>query len=128
MKAPLDLKYTRNHEWVRIEQGSAWVGLTDHAQEELGDIVFVELPEVGTVLQTGAVLGVVESVKSASDVYTPVGGIVAETNPELADVPEKINQDAFAAWMIRLEQVRMPDHAADLMDAESYIAFCEEES
>ena len=118
---PSELKYSKSHEWVRVEdEGIATVGITDHAQELLGDLVFVELPEVGVELGAGAECAVVESVKAASDVYSPISGEVVEVNEVLADAPETINQDAYEeGWIFRL---RMSDPAEldALMDADSY--------
>ena len=102
---PADLKYTRTHEWVRsLEDGMVEVGITDHAQHSLGDLVFVEVPETGRQLGAGEPCAVVESVKAASDVYAPIAGEVTEGNPELATTPELINQDPFGAgWLMRLK-------------------------
>ena len=91
------LKYSKDHEWVRIEGDTAYVGITDYAQHNLGEIVYVELPGVGTTLNAGDVLGAVDSVKSASDIYTPVSGEVVQVNSELSDAPEKVNEDAYAS-------------------------------
>lgn len=120
MNLPPDLKYTATHEWTRLESdGSVAVGITDHAQEALGDIVFVEAPEVGRKLVKGEACGVVESVKAASDIYAPIAGTVTARNQELGDTPEKVNADAYGAWMYRLK----PDNAVDLaalLDAAAY--------
>jgi glycine cleavage system H protein len=120
MKLPKDLRYTESHEWVRRESdGSVAIGITDHAQEQLGDIVFVEAPQVGRRVKAGEAIGVVESVKAASDIYAPVAGEVVGANGDLAASPEKVNEDAFAAWMFRIK----PDNAADLdelLDAAAY--------
>jgi glycine cleavage system H protein len=125
---PSELKYTKSHEWVRVDDdGIATIGITDHAQEMLGDLVFVELPEVGAELGTGAECAVVESVKAASDVYSPVSGEVIEINEALAESPETINQDAYEeGWIFR---VRLADpHELDaLLDADSYAEHCESE-
>src|SRR3954466_14107885 len=111
MKLPKDLRYTESHEWVRRESdGTLSVGITDHAQEQLGDIVFVEAPQAGRRVKAGEAVGVVESVKAASDIYAPVAGEIVGANAELSAAPEKVNQDAFAAWMYRLK----PDNAGDL--------------
>jgi len=122
MSVPADLKYTESHEWVRRESdGTLSVGITEFAQEALGDMVFVELPEVGRKLAKGEACGVVESVKAASDVYAPVAGEVVATNDALKDKPELINAGAFDAWMYRLK----PAGAADvdgLLDATAYQA------
>lgn len=117
---PADLKYTRSHEWLRREaDGSLTVGITDHAQEALGDLVFVELPEVGAHFDAEQELAVVESVKAAADVYAPIAGTVTEVNQAAADAPESVNQDAYAAWLFKMK----PDNAADfdgLLDAAAY--------
>jgi glycine cleavage system H protein len=120
MKLPQDLRYTASHEWARREtDGTVSVGITDHAQELLGDIVFVEAPQVGRKVAAGETVGVVESVKAASDIYAPVAGEIVAANAELASSPEKVNEDAFAAWMYRIK----PANAADidqLLDAGAY--------
>ena len=120
MKLPQDLRYTKSHEWVRRESdGTVSIGITDHAQEQLGDIVFVETPQAGRKVSAGEAIGVVESVKAASDIYAPVAGEVVAANVELAAAPEKVNEDAFAAWMFRIK----PTNAADiekLLDAAAY--------
>ena len=122
MTAPASLKYTKSHEWVKQEaDGTVSVGITAHAQELLGDLVFVETPAVGRKLKQGEECAVVESVKAAADVYAPLSGEVVGANAELADAPEKINQDAYAAWMFRLK----PDNPGDLdglLDAAAYQA------
>ena len=122
MSMPADLKYTESHEWVRREaDGTLTVGITEFAQEALGDMVFVELPEVGRALAKGEACAVVESVKAASDVYAPVAGSVVAVNSALTEKPEMINTDAFAAWMFKLK----PANAADvdaLLDAAAYQA------
>ena len=104
-QVPSELKYTQEHEWVSVEDnGTATVGITDHAQQELGDLVFVELPEVGATFAAGDAAAVVESVKAASDIYAPVSGEVVEVNDDLADNPETINNDAFGeGWIFRLQ-------------------------
>lgn len=117
---PNDLKYAASHEWVKIDGDTAIVGITDYAQDALGDIVFVELPTVGMELKAGDAFGVVESVKAASDVYMPIGGAISATNDALNDSPETVNNDAFGAgWMLKV----FPYNAADLdklMDAATY--------
>lgn len=125
---PNELKYTKSHEWVRVEDDDiATVGITDHAQELLGDLVFVELPEVGSVLGAGSECAVVESVKAASDVYSPVSGEVIETNELLADSPETINQDAFEeGWIFRI-RLSDPSELDALLDADSYAEHAESE-
>jgi glycine cleavage system H protein len=125
---PNELSYTESHEWVRVdEDGIATIGITDHAQEMLGDLVFVELPEVGTELGVGSECAVVESVKAASDVYSPVSGEVVEANEVLADAPETINQDAYEeGWIFRV-RLSNPAEVDALMDADSYAEHCEAE-
>ena len=127
MNIPSDLKYTKSHEWVRIEDnGNAIVGITQHAQELLGDMVFVETPAVGRKLKQGEECAVVESVKAAADVYAPIAGEVTAVNPELESAPEKINQDAYTAWLFTLK----PDNTADLdnlLDAAGYQNIIESE-
>ena len=120
MKLPNDLRYTESHEWVRREgDGTLSVGITDHAQEQLGDIVFVEAPQVGRKVKAGEAIGVVESVKAASDIYAPVSGEIVGANADLSSAPEKVNQDAFGAWMFRIK----PEDAGavdKLLDAAAY--------
>ncbi len=125
MNVPGDLQYTKSHEWVRREEGTATVGITDHAQDELGDVVFVELPEQGTSFSAGDSFGTVESVKAVSDLYAPVGGEVVEINETLNDSPELINEEPYGGgWMIRL---RISEDG-DLLSAEEYEKLVEEES
>ncbi|HUD25140.1 MAG TPA: glycine cleavage system protein GcvH [Burkholderiaceae bacterium] len=120
MRVPPELKYTDSHEWVRWESdGSATVGITDFAQESLGDLVFVELPQVGRTLKAGEASAVVESVKAASDVYAPIAGEVVAVNQALADKPELINSDAFSAWLFRLRPLEAGSQAR-LLDATQY--------
>jgi glycine cleavage system H protein len=125
---PADLRYAKSHEWARLEaDGSVTVGITHHAQELLGDMVFVENPTVGRRLAAGEECAVVESVKAASDVYAPIAGEVVASNAEVERAPEIINQDAYAAWMFRVK----PDDAAELdnlMDADAYRAFVDAEA
>jgi glycine cleavage system H protein len=120
MKLPQELRYTESHEWVKREtDGSVSVGITDHAQEQLGDIVFVEVPKAGRKVAAGEQIGVVESVKAASDIYAPLAGEVLGGNEALAAAPEKVNEDAFGSWMFRIK----PENAADfdkLLDAQAY--------
>ena len=127
MSIPNNLKYTKSHEWVRLEgDGTATVGITQHAQELLGDMVFVETPAVGRKLKQSEECAVVESVKAAADVYAPIAGEVTELNPELESAPEKINQDAYEAWLFKLK----PDNASDLdklLDATAYQNIIESE-
>jgi len=123
-QVPSELKYTEEHEWVSLEEnGTATIGITDHAQQELGDLVFVEVPEVGQTFAAGDAAAVVESVKAASDIYAPVSGEVVEVNDELADNPETINNDAFGeGWIFRI-QVEDESALGDLMNAEQYEEF-----
>ena len=122
MNIPPSLKYTKSHEWVRLEaDGSVTIGITDHAQELLGDLVFVELPEIGKELAAGQEAAVVESVKAASDVYAPIAGTVTAVNGSVPDAPESVNQDAYAAWLFRLTPANTADLDA-LLDAEDYAA------
>ena len=119
-----ELKYSKSHEWVSLDGVSAVVGLTDYAQSELGDLVFVNLPEVGDTVEAGEVFGDVESVKAVSDVYSPVTGEVTEINEELLDSPELINDDAYEAWFIKVKDVSATE---ELLTAEEYKAFVESE-
>lgn len=124
---PKDLLYTKEHEWVRINGKRATVGITDFAQEELGDVVFVDLPEVGAKVEAGEAFGSVESVKAASDLFTPVGGSVLEMNHALIDAPELVNDSPYEeGWMILVE-VEDDSLVDELMTAEEYEAFLEEE-
>ncbi len=103
MSVPENLQYTRSHEWVRVEDDMATIGITDHAQDELGDVVFVELPEAGATFEAGDSFGAVESVKAVSDLYAPVSGEVVEVNSALEDAPEKINDDPYGeGWILKL--------------------------
>jgi len=121
---PADLKYTKSHEWVRLNaDGTATIGITDHAQDQLGDMVYVEAPDVGRTLKAGEACAVVESVKAASDVYAPIAGEVIEGNAGLADSPESVNNDPYGTgWLLKL---KLADAAAvnGLMDAAAYEAF-----
>ena len=124
MSVPEELQYTRSHEWVRTEDDTATIGITDYAQEELGDIVYVELPEEGATFDTGDSFGTVESVKAVSDLYSPVGGEVVGVNEALNDSPEKINEDPYGdGWLIKL---RVSDEG-DLLSASDYEQLLEEE-
>ena len=122
MNTPANLKYAASHEWARLEaDGTVTVGITDHAQGALGDIVFLELPETGRTVKVGEACAVVESVKAASDIYAPVAGEVVAANTEAVDAPESVNQDAYAAWLFRIK----PSNPADLdalMGADAYAA------
>ena len=124
MKLLQELKYVESHEWVRVEENKAYVGITDYAQDQLGDIVYVEVPEVGTVVEAGDQFIVLESVKAASDVYAPVSGIVVEVNEELEDNPALINESAFDAWIVAID-MSMPTEIDSLLSAEEYEELCE---
>jgi len=126
MAYPKDLKYTREHEWIKVDGTTAMVGITDYAQKSLGDIVFVELPKSGTELTAGKSFGSVESVKAVSDLYAPASGTVIEVNQELTTSPEKINADAHGAWMIKLK-LKDPSELKALLSAEDYEKFVAEE-
>ena len=118
-----ETKYTRDHEWIRIEGGTGVVGITDYAQEQLGDVVFVELPDVGKALSQGKDAAVVESVKAASEVYAPLDGNVLEVNTALPDSPEMVNSDpSGAGWFYKMS-IAEPGQLADLMDADAYAAY-----
>ena len=115
-----EYRFTESHEWVHVESGVATVGISDHAQSELGDVIFIELPVVGAVLKAGDRFGTIESVKAASDLYAPVGGTVTGVNDQLADAPERVNADPYGeGWMIRLNHV---DDNAALLDEAGYRA------
>ncbi len=126
MAFPADFKYTKEHEWIKIEGNTGTIGITDYAQNSLGDIVFVELPKVGAEITAGKSFGTVESVKAVSDLYAPVSGTVKEINPELATAPEKVNQDAHSAWMVKVT-LKNPADAAGLLNAADYEKFVAEE-
>ncbi|CAA9425584.1 MAG: Glycine cleavage system H protein [uncultured Rubrobacteraceae bacterium] len=124
MAIPEELQYTKSHEWVRREDDVATVGITEHAQDELGDVVFIELPEKGSTFGAGDAFGTVESVKAVSDLYAPVGGEVVEVNEALNDAPEKINEEPYGdGWIIRLRV----SEEADLLSAGDYEKLLEEE-
>lgn len=125
---PTELKYASTHEWVRVDGDIATVGITDHAQDAMGDLVYVELPEVGDEVKAGDEAGVVESVKAASDIYAPVTGTIVAVNAELNDSPESVNKDAYGdGWMFK---IKLKDTAEldDLLSAEDYQAQCDEEA
>lgn len=127
MIIPSNLKYTKSHEWVRLEDdGTVTIGITQHAQELLGDMVFVETPEAGRKLKQGEECAVVESVKAAADVYAPIAGEVTAVNPDLESAPEKINQDAYAAWLFKLRPINTAD-LNNLLDAAGYQKILESE-
>ena len=119
MAYPADYRYTKEHEWLKVEGNTGTIGITDHAQESLGDIVFVELPKVGTELTAGKTLGTVESVKAVSDIFAPVSGTVTEVNEALNTSPEQVNKDAHGAWMVKLK-LKDPSEANRLLSAADY--------
>jgi glycine cleavage system H protein len=126
MPYPADYKYTKEHEWIKIDGNNATVGITDHAQESLGDIVFVELPKPGAEITAGKTFGSVESVKAVSDLFAPASGTVTEVNGDLATAPEKINKDAHASWMLKLK-LKDPNELNGLLSAADYEKFVAEE-
>jgi glycine cleavage system H protein len=124
LSIPEELQYARTHEWVRREDDIATVGITDHAQDELGDVVFVELPEVGTTFEAGQSFGTIESVKAVSDLYAPVGGEVVEVNEALEDGPERVNEDPYGeGWIVKFRV----SGEGDLLSAEEYEQVIQEE-
>lgn len=123
MKVVEGLLYAEDHEWVKVDGNIATIGLSDFAQHELGDIVFLELPEVDDEISAGDVFGVVESVKAASDSYSPVSGTVIEVNEELLDAPENVNTDPYGSWMFKVE-LSNKDELDNLMNAKKYEEFC----
>ena len=124
MTIPNELRYTKSHEWIKEEDGIALIGITDFAQDALGDVVFINLPEAGDEVLAGESFGDVESVKAVSDLLSPVSGIVCAVNEELMDAPEILNSDPYGAWIIKVEQVTDRE---ELLDADDYEAFCAEE-
>lgn len=124
MAIPNELRYTKSHEWIKEEGGVATVGITDFAQNALGDVVFINLPEPGDEVVAGESFGDVESVKAVSDLLCPVSGIVKAVNEELIDAPEMLNSDPYGAWIIKVEQI---NDREELLDADDYEAFCAEE-
>ena len=124
---PSDLKYTKSHEWVRVDGDVATIGITDHAQQALGDLVFVEMPQVGREVRAGEACAVVESVKAASDIYSPVAGRVTARNDELAKTPELLNSDPYGAgWLMRVDRGSTPAAANPLLTAAEYAQFVKE--
>ncbi|MBP7392288.1 MAG: glycine cleavage system protein GcvH [Zoogloea sp.] len=122
MTTPTDLRYTTSHEWIRTEaDGTLTIGVTDHAQEALGDVVFLELPEAGRAVTAGEAVAVIESVKAASDIYAPVAGEIIANNPDAVDAPETVNADAYAAWLFKIKPANPADVSA-LLDAAGYEA------
>jgi glycine cleavage system H protein len=126
MAYPADFKYTKEHEWIKVDGTTGTIGITDHAQNSLGDIVFVELPKVGTELKAGQSFGTVESVKAVSDLFAPVSGTVNEVNGALATSPEKVNSDAHSAWMVKVA-LKDPSELSGLLSAADYEKFIAEE-
>ncbi len=127
MSYPEQYRYTREHEWIHVENGVGTVGITDHAQSTLGDIVFVETPKIGARVEKGKVFGSVESVKAVSDLYSPMSGVVEAVNEELSQTPEQVNSDAHGAWIMRLT-LSNPAEAGSLLTAEDYEKFVKEET
>jgi glycine cleavage system H protein len=126
MAYPTDLKYTKEHEWIKVEGSNATIGISDYAQESLGDIVFVDLPKPGSEITAGKTFGTVESVKAVSDLYAPATATVTEVNGELATAPEKINKDANHTWMIKVA-LKNPAELSSLLSAADYEKFVKEE-
>lgn len=127
MNTPKNLKYSRDHEWVKAESGIATVGITDFAQSQLGDVVFVDLPEEGAAVTAGQEFCAIESVKAVSDVYAPVSGVICEVNANLADAPETINQDAYGeGWIVKIK-LKNERETEQLLDAGEYEALCAKE-
>jgi glycine cleavage system H protein len=122
-----NLLYTEDHEWIKVEGKTATIGITDFAQNSLGDIVFVELPEIDSEIESGNTFGVVESIKSVSDLYTPISGKVVDKNSSVEETPESINQNAFESWLIKIE-LSDDSQLETLMSSEKYKKFCEENS
>jgi glycine cleavage system H protein len=127
MNVPANLKYAKSHEWARLEaDGTVTIGISDHAQEALGDIVFLELPEVGRTVKTGEEVAVVESVKAASDIYAPISGEVIAVNSAATDAPESVNADAYSAWLFKIKPSNPAEYEA-LLDAAAYTKVAENE-
>jgi len=126
MSYPADFKYTKEHEWIKPDGGLATIGITTHAQDSLGDIVFVDLPKVGSEITSGKTFGTVESVKAVSDLFAPASGTVTDVNGDLATSPEKINKDAHSAWMIKIK-LKDPNELNGLLSAADYEKFVSEE-
>jgi glycine cleavage system H protein len=116
---PSELKYTKDHEWIRVDGDRAQVGITDYAQKQLGDVVYLELPDIGRVVRKGEVFGTIESVKAVSELFSPVGGEITEVNRALADRPESVNTDPHGAWMVAI-RISDPGEQAELLDAAQY--------
>jgi glycine cleavage system H protein len=125
MAYPAEFKYTKEHEWIKVDGNTGMIGITDHAQQALGDIVFVELPKVGAAISLGKSFGTVESVKAVSDLFAPVSGTVTEVNQDLATAPEKVNSQPHQSWMVTLSN---PAELGSLLSAADYEKFAAEES
>jgi len=119
MAYPPDLKYTKDHEWIRIDGDTAEIGITDYAQQQLGDVVFVELPEVGRTLGAGDPFGSIESVKAVSELFAPMSGDVVEVNPVLRDHPDSVNKEPHSTWIVKV-RLSSPSEAGSLLDTEAY--------
>jgi glycine cleavage system H protein len=126
MKTPNNLKYSKSHEWLKMEDGLAVIGITDYAQDSLGDVVYVELPQVGDYVKEEGDFGAVESVKAASDLFSPLEGEIVEVNQDLEDAPELLNEDPYSHWIIKLKLTN-PERIEVLLDAGQYDIFCESE-
>lgn len=124
MKAPNHLYYSESHEWIKVEGGVGIIGISDYAQDSLGEVVYLDLPEEGQPVTKGLQFGAIESVKAASDLNAPVTGVVSEVNPDIDRAPELINEDSYAHWIIKIE-IEDESELEGLMNAESYLAFCE---
>ncbi|NLO98061.1 MAG: glycine cleavage system protein GcvH [Peptococcaceae bacterium] len=125
MRVEKDLKYSKTHEWVKfLDDTTALIGITDYAQEHLGDLVFINMPAVGDEVACDTPFGDIESVKAVSDIYSPVEGVVAEVNEDVADSPQSINEDPYGSWIIKVSNIT---DVSDLMDAETYERYCQEE-
>ena len=124
MNYPAELKYSKSHEWIKYEGDVAVIGISDYAQDALGDVVFINLPAVGDEVMAGESFGDVESVKAVSDLISPVTGVICEVNEALDDAPETLNEDPYGAWIIKVEKVTEEE---DLLEADAYEAFCAEE-
>ena len=120
MNLPEDLRYTSDHEWARLEDGRVRMGITDYAQDALGDVVYVQLPEVGSTVESGATFSEIESTKSVSDIYAPVSGTVVEVNDELADAPQRVNEDPYGDGWICVIECNDPGEVERLLDADAY--------
>jgi glycine cleavage system H protein len=125
MQIPADLRYSTDHEWIRVEGGNVRIGITDYAQDALGDVVFVDLPEVGASVEAAASISEVESTKSVSDIYAPVSGTVAEVNTDLADAPERLNEDPYGEGWICVIELRDAAQLDELLTADAYRALVE---